>query len=330
LVQLLDDEREGVRASTRETIRQRVDLWLRERRADHEQALVLLMHEMAQQPLPRDEPERAFLKQTALKLITWPLEEASPEAAQLVLDCTSVLGRLTRRPLPEVVQTASREELVPLSGRVYEQVLPPAALSAPAPVVTDESVLPSTPPMVVPDEPSESGSASRNAAPGVLPRDDTETRLPPERFYADDPQRLGSGSRAPSSLGPGASAVAAEPAKTSASTVDLQALQELPNRSLIRHLHGLPEVAAHAERLLRQRGYSANSLVLARQLDDPDPAVRRSLVDALPQAEQLDAAAWLFELSGDPAEEVRSAARAMLATSRNPFTKRRLEFSQPR
>lgn len=109
-----------------------------------------------------------------------------------------------------------------------------------------------------------------------------------------------------------------------AAQVDDTAIRALPTRSLIRRLHDVPAIVAIAEEELRQRNFSDRTLAVARRLDDADPKVRQQLAEALPGLSGINAGPWLWELAEDDDENVRRAARNILATSRNPQTRARL------
>jgi hypothetical protein len=100
----------------------------------------------------------------------------------------------------------------------------------------------------------------------------------------------------------------------------------LPTIDVMRQLHGpVAEAVAAAEAELGQRGLTAAQIDLARQLTDPDPAIRRGLVDALPAMPGMDARPWLLWLTADAHADVRLAALTVLATSRDPELLRRVE-----
>jgi hypothetical protein len=80
----------------------------------------------------------------------------------------------------------------------------------------------------------------------------------------------------------------------------------------------LPDTVAAAAAELHDRGLSGQHLELARDLTDPDPAVRRRLVDRLPDIPGLVARPWLLWLSHDDDADVRLAALTFLATSTDP------------
>jgi hypothetical protein len=76
--------------------------------------------------------------------------------------------------------------------------------------------------------------------------------------------------------------------------------------------------SADAEVELKRLGFREKHLELARQLFDPDPAVRLRLARALPEVQDMDAAPWLLQLSADESADVRLDAIGLLATTSDP------------
>jgi hypothetical protein len=76
--------------------------------------------------------------------------------------------------------------------------------------------------------------------------------------------------------------------------------------------------ASAAESELIRRGFTAMQLDLARRLSDPDPAVRKQLVQLLPSLQNVDAVPWLLRLCHDADADVRLEAITFLATSSDP------------
>jgi hypothetical protein len=129
---------------------------------------------------------------------------------------------------------------------------------------------------------------------------------PPERIELHQPRPIG---RVLDAAGP---------------VIDEAALDDLPTRSLIRRLHAVPTVAKLVEAALRKRGFDETAIEVARKLDHADPKVRQQLAESLPRLSGIDAAPWLWELAEDEDENVRRAARTILATSSNPQTRARV------
>lgn len=78
------------------------------------------------------------------------------------------------------------------------------------------------------------------------------------------------------------------------------------------------QAANRAATALTDRGLPKEYLELAKRLADPDPAVRKSLVDILPRTAGLDARPWLMWLAHDDHPDVRFAAMSIIATSQDP------------
>jgi hypothetical protein len=88
---------------------------------------------------------------------------------------------------------------------------------------------------------------------------------------------------------------------------------------LLRELNSADESESDkSEAELIRRGFIGKQLDLARKLYDPDPAVRKKLVEELPNAQGVDSVPWLLELCRDAEAEVRLAAITLLATSSDP------------
>jgi hypothetical protein len=122
-------------------------------------------------------------------------------------------------------------------------------------------------------------------------------------------------------VGDGAALAVAAAASRRASEAEQTAsdLTRLPVIRVMSLLHDpLPDTVAAAAAELDDRGLSGQHLELARDLTDPDPAVRRRLVDRLPDTPGLVARPWLLWLSHDDDADVRLAALTFLATSSDP------------
>jgi hypothetical protein len=97
----------------------------------------------------------------------------------------------------------------------------------------------------------------------------------------------------------------------------------------LRWMHALNSndllVRARAEEELAREGFTEFHMELARQLTNPDANVRRALAESLPAIPDIDARVWLVWLSRDDNTEVRLAAMAVMATTGDPSTMRRIE-----
>jgi len=88
---------------------------------------------------------------------------------------------------------------------------------------------------------------------------------------------------------------------------------------LMRELNAEGDIrVAAVEAELIRRGFSAAQLDLARRMFDVDPAVRKKLVQDLPDLQGVDAVPWLLRFCRDTDAEVRLAAITFLATSSDP------------
>jgi len=107
-------------------------------------------------------------------------------------------------------------------------------------------------------------------------------------------------------------------------------LTSISTRQLIRALSGSEEEAARAATRLAERGFGTQQMEVARRLADPDPAVRRRLVEQVVRLAGIDPRRWLLWLSEDGHADVRLAALTVMATSKDPRLLRRVEQSAAR
>jgi hypothetical protein len=84
------------------------------------------------------------------------------------------------------------------------------------------------------------------------------------------------------------------------------------------------EAATMARITLSERGFSKIQIQIARQIVDPDPAVRAELAKTLPNIARNDPRPWLLWLSRDIDPNVRRATVAILATSTDRDLQNRL------
>jgi len=293
LVELLDDDRQQVRIAAREGIRRKLNEWSDRPSQASDRAAALLAGELAERNPPRDLHNRIFVKLTALTLLRWPLESSQIDRVQFLADCSTILQNNLSAPIaeeePSSATSAALDDAPPMSPDVID--LPGGDL--PIEPVTEQD-----------DE----HPAGDEDAPALLPRG-KENALPPPRFQPEGPRRIRSSEISPSD-------------QTSA--IDPAALQSLSTRSLMRHLHGAPQVTQAAEAELRRRGFDDTTLPLAQALDDPDPRIRQQLTESLPKLDRVDHATWLWELADDDDANVRRTALNILATSNNPQTRQRV------
>ena len=90
-------------------------------------------------------------------------------------------------------------------------------------------------------------------------------------------------------------------------------------RELIRQVYkGDQATAAQARAELTRHGFTEILFALARQLSDPNPAVRQDLARSLVSMTGVDAAPWLLWLADDEDAEVRLTAITLMASSGTP------------
>ena len=100
-------------------------------------------------------------------------------------------------------------------------------------------------------------------------------------------------------------------------------LQDAPPIVIMRWLL-VEDAAVLAKETLVKRGFSQLEIRVARQIVDPDPAVRLALAQALPNIAVNDSRPWLLWLSRDTDAKVRRATVAILATDPDPALQERL------
>jgi len=106
--------------------------------------------------------------------------------------------------------------------------------------------------------------------------------------------------------------------------------------ALMHQLHANnAQAVEHAEARLQRMGFGPVQLELARQMTDPDPAVRKALAEVLPRVPGIDAEIWLVWLCRDEDSRVRMTALTVMATTGDPKIMRRViqlarEDSDPR
>jgi hypothetical protein len=84
------------------------------------------------------------------------------------------------------------------------------------------------------------------------------------------------------------------------------------------------EAATMARITLSERGFSEIQIQIARQIVDPEPAVRAELAKTLPNIARNDPRPWLLWLSRDIDPNVRRVTAAILATSTDRDLQNRL------
>jgi HEAT repeat protein len=94
---------------------------------------------------------------------------------------------------------------------------------------------------------------------------------------------------------------------------------------ILKRLHdsepGIPELA---ELILKGRGLSREQIFLGRQITNPHPDVRVSVIPLVRDRTDIDPEIWLLQLSHDPEETVRAKAVEALVDRDSPDVNRRL------
>ena len=95
--------------------------------------------------------------------------------------------------------------------------------------------------------------------------------------------------------------------------------------AVLKRLHdpepGVPELA---ELILKGRGLTKDQIFLGRQIFDPRPEVRASVIPLLRDRTDIDPVVWLLQLSHDADETVRAKAVEALVDRDSPEVDRRL------
>ncbi|MDR1480289.1 MAG: HEAT repeat domain-containing protein [Planctomycetaceae bacterium] len=106
--------------------------------------------------------------------------------------------------------------------------------------------------------------------------------------------------------------------------IKLNRLPSLPTVQLMRLLqHSDSKYVLEARRVLIARdGFGEAHLGLAYKLYHKNPAIRKEVIAHLSETSGVLANAWLTELLGDPNDEIRYNAAALLSTSTDPNTRK--------
>ena len=99
----------------------------------------------------------------------------------------------------------------------------------------------------------------------------------------------------------------------------------LTEDTLLKRLHdaepGIPQLA---EMILKNRGLTKDQIYLGKQMDDPRPEVRASVIPSIRDRTDIDPTVWLLQLSRDTDETVRTKAAEALGHRESPEVDRRL------
>ena len=185
--------------------------------------------------------------------------------------------------------------------------LPAGIAALPLPRRVDDEVRRSAPRQLFP-----------TAAPPMLYRPPGQSRPPAPALVRPQNPKL---ANLPSSTAAGSTtrpvAVFAQPPN---SLSDLELMKKLN--------HPDETMQARVVRELRQRGYQAVHLNIARLMFHPDPGQRAKLAESLPKIPGIDARPWLLQLSRDSNPALRRRVATILATANDPIFRRRLQEMQ--
>lgn len=250
----------------------------------------------------------------AHRALRWRLDSRSREAMEIVAGCEAVLkaSAIANRPAAAPVSLAAfhddatggnpreaawngGDSTGALQSAAFDQNGPPPSADLPL----DLFPLPAPPPWP--------NTENASAAKGATPPEQAPSAPGEPALLAPLPGR-------PVPLEPAPSdAIANRPRATAPSAEFMKHLATMKN---LRSLDAAVAAAAEAE--LRAAGFDDLRLEIARRIGDPDPAVRRALVDQLPRVAGLDARPWLLALLEDADPSVVAATRQVLSTSSDP------------
>lgn len=314
LVQALVSEDPLISAAAAHEISRRLAAWRQLPRKKSGTKVAALARALADYSDSIPPEQQRVARQWAEGMLLWPLKGSSVDAAEVLANCEAILA-VPQADEELIAQRLARLEERTKRGSEQEN---PLAVETPKDTVSADDPM-ELRPIVSPEEalaPSADNSpAARADDPDSItipphPREPRGIYVPRARQIEDaaapsEPNALPQGE--PSLLPPvKASAAQEEPS----SVPDLEMMRDL-------HSEDAADVAV-AEKELTRRGYKQVHLALARQLTDPDTAVRLKLVQSLPRARGIDPRPWLLHLSEDPDESVRTAALSILRTSQDP------------
>jgi hypothetical protein len=96
--------------------------------------------------------------------------------------------------------------------------------------------------------------------------------------------------------------------------------------AILKRLHdtepGIPELA---EMILKGRGLTKEQIFLGKQIFDPHPEVRASVIPLIRDRTDIDPVVWLLELTHDSDDTVRAKAVESLVDRDSPEVDRRLK-----
>lgn len=301
LVESLYADDESLADAAYGVLNEQLDQWLLEKPGIADAKLARLAQLLADRSGQGREATRQQAVRLAGRMLLAPVSK-NRQASRRVVHCEQILRSSARQTVPELSgrSPGGKDAEVPVSvvaAPTESQFLWAAVDESQAQVPSESdaravyepaAIVPPSAPRIHAVEPNESGHAPNTAMP--KPRAEGELASP-EAGMANRPR-----------------------------------LSELADRELMSHL--LDEhrvIAAAAADELRARGYQPLHLELARRLVDPDPAVRRTLLEDLPRLRSVDPRRWLVWLTRDADPDVRRATIAIIAASGDPELWKQLE-----
>lgn len=287
LAAALKHERIEIATEARLVLSEELDRWQLLKPHDASRRLAKLANELAQGIEGCSPPTRRMASDLATRILLWPVDAAVVDQQRLIADCERVL-----------VAVRGREEPTLAATEVATASFTPRAAARLSPL-DDELTLPGgglpTEMTRVPALPPEAAGQPR-----ALPHAD-EPELAPAIPAGEEPRRF-------------------FPETTS--TTPSHAPQAKPGDTTVSQIYRLVSADSDereaAETALRAIGFGEVHLAVARKFADPQPEVRRQLVDQLARQSVVDARPWLLRLLGDEDARVRLAVAHVLATSGDP------------
>ena len=344
LVEALGSKRQSVAGGARRVLAKEMERWGSLRAKDYSPRRAILAEAWADQVDQFDPGARADAADLAARILSlWTLDETVVDPAEVIACCEKVLRTPNpQRPLlarrPSASDPADRDGA---GGPLLQAANPLRA-----------GVHPADRQLGIGQETASALESSSSPPPDSLPPRDRGVILrpipiQPERLEGEEPTRSVLHPLRPPSPPDGAGAIPEHPAEPSGEAelsdvprlrtlrflsdgieeaVDLRGgrfdsmdAAALDTVELMRRLQaGDNGTVERARAELARRGFTEVHLGLARQLFDPDPAVRARLGRVLLALPNVDAVPWLAELSRDEDPEVRLAAITLMATTGDP------------
>ncbi|MDP6443666.1 MAG: hypothetical protein QF805_07710, partial [Pirellulaceae bacterium] len=299
VVGALGHPRDPVALAARQAIRRRVQSWRLIQPQDISRQVAALAHHLAEVSPTLGGNGRAFTAELADDLLKFGLDREAVDVAQVLSDCERVIA--SGRDGQPISRTAHRAN--PL--QLYRQLTADEPIGSEPVIQIDPAIGGAAEPIELPAAPESIGPPGP-AEPRVLP---------PGRFAPDSPAPLSM------TTSPPAASSGAAPDDGNWS-VQVRGLVDTEVMRLLQHQQ--TDVAIAAVNELRRRGYRAAHLRLAKRMTSVDANERRELASELPQWSGIDVRPWLIALSRDEDPSVRGVAAAIIASSTDPYYRKRV------